>query len=109
LKSGALYKRIADWVDLHPEVRFLVISPEPESQISRWMAANGVGNFIQVRDNFLMRGFRATPAIALVDSSGVITDLAFGLLAHEEEDMLFSRLDRIANEPLNIRRALPNR
>ena len=100
--SGDFYRKMSTWLTEHTGQRIMVVAPEAESIIQDWMLSNGIEHFRHVRENFILHGFRLTPTIAFVDSSGVVTDLTVGQLSPDEEAKVLARLAGGNQEPLNI-------
>ena len=101
--SGEFYGRLSQWIEEHPDNQLIVVSPEPRLRIRQWMTLHGVAAFQHVQENFLLRGFRITPTIALVDSTGRVRDLIIARLTDTEEELLFRRLKGQDAEPLLLR------
>lgn len=101
--SAPFYNRLSQWIDARADYRLVVLSPQPEATIEQWMRERGIRNFTPVRENFALRGFTATPSIAIVDNRGAITDVVFGQLTQAEETQFIARLDGHLHTPLAIR------
>jgi len=90
------YRRLADACSQASDCKLIVISLERAGEVSSWLAAAAVrGPHVQAVTLEEARGIYATPTLALV-KNGVITDLAVGRLADEQEKLL---LDRVRGLP----------
>src|SRR5204863_9580833 len=84
-ESAPFYKALTGWATQHRKVRVIIVSPEPLSDIRRWMYERGIGGFAYVQENFALKGLTRAPTLALVDSTGTITDLIIGKLSQNDE------------------------
>ena len=93
--SVAYYRRLFDACATCRGCRDLVVSLEPHETVEAWLRKNHI-NARQVVTVALstVPGLHTTPTVAIVDSSGILTDLDIGMLGSDREARFLARTVR---------------
>jgi hypothetical protein len=75
-----------------PDVRTIVVSPEPADHIGKLMAEQGLSVDHVYQVPFASVGVLGTPTVFLVDSRGVVRDVIFGLMDAAKQDRFLKEL-----------------
>jgi hypothetical protein len=104
-ESASFFKRLVEAVHSREDTRLIVVTPQTPARIQPWLVDIGVGTATvrRIAEPSLM-GIPLVPALAFVDQSGLVTDVAHGRLSSVEEDTIISRiLDRGTGNPISFR------
>ena len=101
-ESLGFYRKSFERIRNTPHLSFLVVSPDPTELISQWLEENEIrpDEILHVEGRELSAlGLPLTPTAMLVDSTGLVTDVAIGKLTTVEETEVLSRLDVSSTAP----------
>ncbi len=104
--SAGFFKKLSTLVRGQSDARLLFVAPESRSIIAEWMQSRGIHHYEHVQRNPFQYGLRLTPTLAIVDSKGIVTDLAVGKLSTDEETAIIDRLNGRRETPVILRTAL---
>ena len=84
--SVAYYRRLFDACATCRGCRDLVVSLEPRETVDAWLRKNHINaRHVVTATLSTVPGLHTTPTVAIVDSSGIITDLDIGMLGSDRE------------------------
>ena len=101
--SVEFYRRLTALADLKANVRFVIVSDEPEKEVRQWLTGNSVfARHVVHVPAFMSLGVEWTPTLLIVADDGVVTDLMIGELSERDEEGFMARLSRATHtESLN--------
>jgi rhodanese-related sulfurtransferase len=93
--SVAYYRRLFDACATCRGCRDLVVSLEPRETVDAWLRKNHINaRHVVTATLSTVPGLHTTPTVAIVDSSGIITDLDIGMLGSDREARFLARTVR---------------
>lgn len=99
------YRKVGDWAKKAPSSQFVVVSDESPDVVRRWLGAHAIPASRVVSSpagsDLYSLGVIATPTVATMNESDMVTGVLVGALTPSEEDSFLAMLSSGRGSPMN--------